>query len=70
LVPILSLDESLHPSPSLTRYFNIGDQRVFTRPYMDTARFAKVIFDVTLRHGTGCSLISGLMMQAEACGGP
>ena len=41
---------------------------VFTQPYMDTARLAKLIFDVTPQRGTGCSLISGLVMQAEACG--
>jgi hypothetical protein len=43
-------------------------RRDATHPYMDTARFAKLIFDVMPRRGTGCSLISGLVMQAEACG--
>jgi len=35
---------------------------------MDTARFAKLILCVMPQRGTGCSLISGLVMQAEACG--
>jgi len=35
---------------------------------MDTARLAKLIFVWKPQRGTGCSLISGLVVQAEACG--
>jgi LysR family transcriptional regulator, low CO2-responsive transcriptional regulator len=36
--------------------------------YMDTARFAKLILHVMPQRSTGCSLISGLVVQTEACG--
>jgi hypothetical protein len=65
----LTFDESLHVAPASQRVAEVYEQamRFYTALYGHRP-VCQVDLHVMTQRGTGCSLISGLVVQAEACG--